>query len=293
MTIGKTVKKMRKTRMREELYRINQKSETLDLIRFQLCGTTLPDKSYTIYRPSSEVWCIEYIEEGCGTVHLNDETFFPEAGDSYFLHARKNHYYFSNPDDPWKKHFINVSGKLIDSLVETYGLSDTAHFVGLDLGDELKQIKETVKKGDMDNTPELIAILNKIFLKMHVFIKKDDELSALGAKMKDFLNTQITSKFHLELLCKHISRSESQTIRIFKSIFGITPYTYVLNKKIDFAKKLFVDTNLSVKEISTKLCFSDEYYFSNIFKEKVGCPPSQYRKKHAAKKDSTPAHLTR
>ena len=271
---------MRITRMGEKLFRINQKSATRDLLNFQLCGTTFPDKSYEIYRPSSAVWCIEYVEAGCGTVHLNDEVFFPKAGDSYFLHAKKNHYYFSNPDDPWKKHFINISGKLVDSLIEGYGLSDIAHFVALDLGGELRQIIEIAENGDMDNTPRLIAILNEIFLKMHISTQNSDALSKIGAEMKDFLNTQITSKFHLELLCRHISKSESQTIRLFKKIFGITPYTYVLNKKIEFAKKLFTDTNLSVKEVATKLAFSDEYYFSNVFKEKVGCAPSQYRKSH-------------
>ncbi len=270
--------------MKEELYRINQRGETLDLIRFHLCGTTFPDKNYMIYRPSSKVWCIEYVESGSGTVQLDDETFYPKAGDSYFLHARKRHHYYSNSDDPWTKHFINISGKLADNLIEGYGLSSTAHFEGLDLGNELKQIKEIAKKGGMDNTPELIAILNTIFLKMHASLKKEDELSSMGAEMKDFLNTQITSKFHLELLCKHISKSESQTIRIFKKIFGITPYTYVLNKKIEFAKKLFVDTNLSVKEVAAKLCFSDEYYFSNIFKDKAGCSPSEYRKHHTGDK---------
>ena len=204
--------------MKEELYRINQKGETRDLLKFELCGTTFPDKSYSIRRTASPVWCIEYVEAGSGTVHLNDEVFFPKAGDSYFLHAGKDHYYFSNCDDPWEKHFINVSGKLVDNLIEGYGLSSTAHFVGLDLGDELKQIKEIAKNGDMDNTPELIVILNKIFLKMHNSLKKRDELSNIGEEMKDFLNTQVTSKFHLELLSKHISKSESQTIRIFKKI---------------------------------------------------------------------------
>ena len=274
---------MRNMRMKEELYRINQKSETRDLISFQLCGTTFPDKAYTIKRPSSAVWCIEYVEEGRGTIHIDGDTFFPKAGDSYFLHAGKDHHYYSDREDPWKKHFVNVSGKLVDSLAEGYGVSGTTLFEGLDLGGELKQIAEIAKRGEMDNTPELIAILNEIFMKMHASIKKDDELSRLGAEMKDFLNTQVTSKFHMELLCKHISKSESQTIRLFKKIFGITPYTYVLNKKISFAKKLLIDTNLSVKEIATKLCFSDEYYFSNIFKEKVGCPPSQYRRSHEGK----------
>ena len=218
---------------------------------------------------------------------MNGEVFSPKAGDSYFLHAGKNHYYYADHNAPWKKHFINVSGKLIESFAEGYGVSNTAHFVGLNLCNELKDIIEIAKKGDMDNTPELISILNRMFLKMHNATKNAGELSSLGAEMKDFLNTQITSKFHMELLCKHISMSESQTIRLFKKDFGTTPYTYVLNKKIDFAKKLLIDTSLSVKEIATKLCFSDEYYFSNIFKEKTGCAPSQYRKSHTDDKGTT------
>ena len=266
--------------MSEEIYRINQKSETRDLIKFHLCGTTFPDKNYMINRPLSKVWVVEYVEEGCGTIHMNGEVFTPKCGDSYFLHGGKDQYYYSDSKNPWKKHFVNFSGKLVESLAEGYGISNIVYFPGLYLGDELKEIIEIAKKGEMDNTIELITILNKIFFKMKASIKKNDEILSLGTEMKDFLNTQITSKFHISLLCKHISRSESQTIRLFKKFFGITPYTYVLGQKIGFAKKLLVDTNLSVKEIATKLCFSDEYYFSNVFKEKSGYTPSQYRRLH-------------
>ena len=81
--------------MKEELYRINQKSETQDLIRFHLCGTTFPDKSYKIYRPSSPVWCIEYVEEGCGTVHINEETFLQNLVSFYAENVEKAfHKYF-------------------------------------------------------------------------------------------------------------------------------------------------------------------------------------------------------
>jgi hypothetical protein len=145
-----------------------------------LCGTTLPDKNYTIYRPSSEVWCIEYVEEGSGTVHVNDETFSPRSGDSYFLHAGKRHYYFSNHDDPWKKYFVNISGRLVDNLVEGYDLTDKLYFAGLDLSNELKQIINIAKDEGMDNTSELLAILNEMFLKMHISTKKSDELSSIG-----------------------------------------------------------------------------------------------------------------
>lgn len=265
--------------MHEEIYHINQKSESRDLIRFSLCGTTFPDKGYRINRPHSRIACIEYIEEGCGTVNIGEKTFHPSEGDSYFLQSGKDQHYFSDGERPWKKHFINLSGKLLDSLAEGYGLTGVSHFEGLDTGDELRRIIELARGGYDDCTSELIAIVNAIFLKMHNHMKSREKPSGLEAEMKDFLGTQITSNFRIELLCRHISRSESQTIRIFKKAYGVTPYTYVLTKKLDLAKKLLDDTNLSIKQISDKLCFADEYYFSNLFRSKIGISPSAYRRR--------------
>lgn len=264
--------------MNEELYRINQKSENKELIKFHLCGTTFPDKNYRINRPSSNIWCIEYIEEGSGTVIIDGDTFYPHAGDSYFLHARKDHFYYSNQDEPWKKHFINLSGKLVEHLAEGYGVSHVSYFEGLDLKSELMQIIEIAKAGDMDRTPEIIAILNSVFIKMYSSTQTGKSSLTIGTQMKDFLNTQLTSKFNINLLCNHVAKSESQTIRLFKRLFGITPYAYVLDKKIKFAQNLLIDTHLSVKQISVKLCFTDEYYFSAIFKKKTGYTPTEYRK---------------
>ena len=271
---------MRKTVMNEEVYHINQKSETKDIIKFYICGTTFPDKKYHINRPQSKVACIEYIEVGSGIVYIGGEKFCPKTGDSYFLPAGKNHLYFSDEKQPWKKHFINISGKLIENLAEGYGIGDISHFEGLDTSEELKRIIELARSGSDDCTKELIGIINELFLKMHNHIKEKSEHRGIEAEMKDFLNTQITSKFQIELLCKHISKSESQTIRIFKNAYGITPYAYVLGKKIGLAQKMLTDTNLSVKQIATKLCFVDEYYFSNTFKQKTGYTPTQYRRSH-------------
>jgi AraC-like DNA-binding protein len=209
---------------------------------------------------------------------VGGEVFYPSAGDSYFLHTGKSHCYFSNEEHPWKKHFINLSGKLLESLTDAYGLGNVSYFEGLDTSDELRRIIELGKSGVDDCSAELIGIINEIFLKMHNHVKEKSENRGIEAEMKDFLNTQITSKFHIELLCKHISRSESQAIRIFKNAYGVTPYAYVLGKKIDLAQKMLTGTNLSVKQIATKLCFVDEYYFSNTFKQKTGYTPTQYRR---------------
>jgi AraC-like DNA-binding protein len=274
----KTLKKMRITAMREEIHAINQKSETKDIIRFHICGTTFPDKSYRIERKRSRVACIEYIESGSGTVSIDGKVFYPRAGDSYFLQEGKDQHYYSSPTDPWKKHFINVSGRLLSSLAEGYGLSDVSYFEGLDLSAELSRVIELTKRSD-DCSAELVVLLNEIFLKMHGHLKNASERFGIESEMKDFLNTQITQRFDLSLLCKHIAKSESRTIHLFKNAYGVTPYAYVLGKKLELAKKLLDNTNLTVKQISEKLCFSDEYYFSSLFKNKIGVSPSVYRKK--------------
>lgn len=262
--------------MKEDIYRINQRESARDLIKFSICGTTHPDKKYSISRHASAISCIEYVEAGRGTVTIDGKTFSPSAGDSYFLIEGKDQFYYSDKDDPWKKHFINVSGKLLTSLAEGYGISGVYYFKGLDLKDKLERII-SLSKEEGDPTAELLIILNEIFIKMHDHIRTRATVG-IEAEMKDFLNTKITEKFHIDELCSHISRSESQTIRIFKQAYGITPYTYVLNKKLELGKSLLNSTNLSVKEIASKLAFADEYYFSNLFKSKVGITPSAYRK---------------
>ena len=274
----KTVAMQTKRTNGELIYHVNQKSYSRDIFRIHLCGITYPDKNYEIARGNSSVTCIEYVEKGTGTVHIDGKTFNPCEGDSYILHKGLEQHYYSDKKDPWQKVFVNLSGSLLDSLVEGYNLKDMYCFKGLDIRRELYEITELAKKNQEDHTEDIICIINRIFYKMRESVKDDSHVSEIAEKMKDYLTTHALEKFRIESLCNYVSRSESQTIKIFKEAYGITPYAYVLNKKISLAKGMLVNTNLSVKQIAYNLSFTDEYYFSNVFKNKVGVSPGKYRK---------------
>ena len=262
----------------EEIYHVSQTSSAREILNIQICGITYPDKNYEISREKANVACIEYIEKGMGVVEIDGQTFYPEEGDSYFLQVGSKHHYFSDRNNPWQKVFINVSGGLLDSLIEGYGLKKIYYFKGLDLSKELRHIYNLAKGKKPDSTEEIICILNQIFFKMRAHIKCTEPTSDVAARMKDYLRNHAASKFKIEELCQYISRSESQTIKIFKEAYGVTPYSYFLDKKINLAKDMLLNTNLSVKQIANHLSFADEYYFSNIFKKKTGVSPSKYRK---------------
>ncbi|MBQ7095707.1 MAG: helix-turn-helix transcriptional regulator [Clostridia bacterium] len=262
----------------EEIYYVNQTGGIRDLLRIQMCGITYPDKNYEISRKNSDVACLEYIEKGMGVLRIDGQTFYPEEGDTYLLQVGTTHHYFSDKETPWKKIFINVSGSLPDSLIEGYGLKNIYYFKGLDLSNELQMILALAKENKEDSTEEIICILNRAFLKMREHIKSIDHPFDIAEKMREYLRNHAASKFKMEELCRYISRSESQSIKIFKKAYGITPYAYFLEKKIKLAKDMLINTNLSVKQIADHLNFADEYYFSNIFKQKTGLSPAKYRK---------------
>ena len=263
---------------REDIYTINQSRESRDIINLSICGVTYPDKNYRIIRKDSTMACIEYIEQGTGTVHIGDECFCPLEGDSYFLQCGKDHDYCSDKDFPWKKYFINVRGSLLENMTESYGLKGVYHYKGLNLKEELCSIISLASDKENDFSDEIIGILNSMFLKMHKFLKNGQQQLTVAEKMKNFLSMHAEEKFRMKDLCAYLSLSESGCTRAFKSAYGITPYAYFIGKKLSLAKSLLINTNLSVKQIAYKLSFADEYYFSNVFKKKEGISPTEFRK---------------
>ena len=82
----------------------------------------------------------------------------------------------------------------------------------------------------------------------------------------------------IKKLCEVSFLSKSNLYRFFTNRFGISPKQYIIKLRMNKALRLLVDGNISVKEISLSCGFSDDKYFSRIFKSIYGYPPSQLRK---------------
>ena len=66
-------------------------------------------------------------------------------------------------------------------------------------------------------------------------------------------------------------------IRSFKKAYGRTPQNYRTQYLLTQAKNLLSDTRLSVSNISEICGYSDQYYFSRLFKRYTGVTPTEYR----------------
>ena len=69
--------------------------------------------------------------------------------------------------------------------------------------------------------------------------------------------------------------------RAFKKHFALTPYQYVIRKRIERAQNLMVISDESLRDISAACGFSDQFHLSNAFCAVVGQRPGAWRRRQA------------
>lgn len=268
-------KKVRNTRMNEYIAQMLPQEDKI--FTALLSGITYPDVNYRIKRSKPNFNVLEYVINGEGYVIANGKKYRAETGDVYILKDGEDCEYYSSPENPWKKIWLNFYGTSVNSLISLYGLDDVTLIKNTDIYAEMLKILEICKSGEEVNSRTEL-VFHAVLRILHTKLSSSGEAVPKEAKaMKDFVNSHFGECITIQKLAGLIYRSEAQTIRIFKTAYGITPYEYIIGCRIKNAKLLLTNTNLYIKEIAERCGFSDEHYFSNIFKAKTGYSPKEYR----------------
>lgn len=85
--------------------------------------------------------------------------------------------------------------------------------------------------------------------------------------------------FGVDDICKEIAISRVQLYRKVKAVLGVNVNDYILGVRMQKAKYLLLNEDLSISEISFKVGFSSQAYFSTVFKSKFGFTPSEFKAK--------------
>lgn len=96
-------------------------------------------------------------------------------------------------------------------------------------------------------------------------------------QIEKFVDDNIYSSICAQDIASAIHLSSRQVGRIIQMYNGMTTKQFIIQKKMEKAKQLLKDNELTIKEISNRMGFSSQYYFSQFFKKHEGYPPKIYR----------------
>lgn len=106
-------------------------------------------------------------------------------------------------------------------------------------------------------------------------------LTLSGSKMRavtGYIRENIDSDLSVAGLASSINLRPYDFTRRFKATTGITPYEYVIRERVEAAKKLLRETQLSVADISCRSGFSSQAHLAMRFRQAVGVTPLRYRR---------------
>ncbi|KPN97707.1 ABC transporter substrate-binding protein [Lysinibacillus sp. ZYM-1] len=119
-------------------------------------------------------------------------------------------------------------------------------------------------------------LLNEIFMQLDQD-SVDIQKSNVSSQIKAYIEKNYAQPLTLESIAKALRYSPSHLSIQFKQQIGCSPIEYLIQLRIEKASVLLEQTNASLRDIAMGVGYSDVYYFSRLFKKRVGVSPTKFR----------------
>src|SRR3954468_3716969 len=158
-------------------------------------------------------------------------------------------------------------------------------------GNKLNQLVKAIHSGDVEeliNREWFLDLVEKIIaheygnfvaLKNITSVKWSTRKELLKRLQlaKQYINDDFLQIEEIAQVATACNLSEFHFYRSFKEAFGITPYQYLLNCRLNFAKQLMRKKSESLSSIALTCNFPDLFTFSKAFKRQFGLSPSAFQ----------------
>lgn len=94
---------------------------------------------------------------------------------------------------------------------------------------------------------------------------------------KQFLDHNYHKDLSLNDVADVVHVSPSYLSRVFSRELGVPFKKYLIDLRLDQAKRLLLSTNKLIGEVALAVGYQDTSYFCRIFKQREGCSPNQFR----------------
>lgn len=242
------------------------------------CGHYFCTANYHMKREYYPPLLVAFIREGQFHVEYEGHVFDAGKGDVILLDCSKPHYYHAY--DGLEFLYLHFDGsnshELTQYIIHTYGPLIRNHNNVL-IGNYLYDM---INFYEQEGVEELFESSMRIYKLLQLLSEKDSSHQKEATIVEEtirYIRNNVGKQITLEELAGIAALSPYYFSRYFKEATGLSPINYVIHTRIDRAKILLSRTHMSVEEIAYEVGYGSSNSLINVFLQKTGLTPKQYR----------------
>jgi AraC family transcriptional regulator len=96
-------------------------------------------------------------------------------------------------------------------------------------------------------------------------------------RIVDYIRANLANNISVAELAGLAQMSPSYFARVFRASFGVTPYRFVMQERVEAAKGMLASSKLSASQVATAFGFASQSHFVKVFRQFTGVTPKQYK----------------
>lgn len=234
---------------------------------------------------------MHFVLDGCGSFEIKNQKFHLTRGQIFLIPPNISAQYYADSSNPWHYAWVSFVGTKVEKYVEQAGFSPDVFVRDSYLPPEKfsSLIYEMLQAHQMTITNELKRCGTLFYLFALLIDSKQTPASSdmphydYSSKTYlehalQFIQFNFNRNIQISDIADYIGITRSHLFNIFKQNLNIAPKEYLLQYRMDRAKKYLEKTKISIQDIASNVGYNDSFAFSKMFRQVVGSSPSQYRK---------------
>ena len=243
------------------------------------CGKRI-DTFNHVYGPGiRNYYLFVLVNKGEATFFHRSERIKLKAHDMLVMCPGERIHYVA--DTPWSIQWVGLYGRTVENYMRELSVDGDHPIIHIEHYYELEQVLEKLYQISMERTEyakcKQIELIYRFFSFLLQNSTKQSEYD-MSESAKIIIDYNFFRAITVQEIAHTLHMDSAYLTRIFTQKYGIAPKEYLIDRKIEYAKKLLRESDASIKEIAISVGYDDQLYFSRIFKKKEGLPPLKYRR---------------
>jgi AraC-like DNA-binding protein len=237
-------------------------------------------------RHSHSTWSLGVVDQGAGGIWFRGATERGGADEIITINPGEVHTGYPLQKSGLSYSMLYLGEELLRDILP--GAAAMPNFPGITVRDttlpmELRQLCRRLEFccPCLEAETQLFTCLARVF-RQHAHAKAATHTGnepGHVARMQEYLRANAQRNVRLQELAEITGFSKAYTIRSFRRLVGMPPYEWLLQLRIEKAKRL-LQSGRPVSEVAASLGFADQSHFHRRFKRITGMTPAAYAKGH-------------